>query len=148
MSKDNEKIGANIKKFRKEQRYTQKELGQLIGKTESSIQKYESGATEVPRSVLESIASVLGLHLLDLLDDASAMDWFAKRDRAAISFLNSIGCHVQFLPSSRYRADSISLVYDGVHYVIPTDRFFDFIERLESKALDLISDLVKYTDIL
>ena len=143
MSKDNEKIGANIKKFRKEQRYTQKELGKLIGKTESSIQKYESGATEAPRSVLESIASALGLHLLDLLDDASAIDWFAKRDESAISFLNSIGCHIEF-----YRTDNVSLVHDGVHYIVPTDKFLCFIETLEVKTLDLIGDLVKESDIL
>lgn len=68
-------IGYYIQKQRKSMRLTQKQLGQLIGKTESSIQKYESGKTEIPRSVLEKIASVLGVHILELLDTTSSIEW-------------------------------------------------------------------------
>ena len=37
--KDNITIGSNIKHYRKLNKLTQKELGGLIGKTESSVQK-------------------------------------------------------------------------------------------------------------
>ena len=37
---NNRLIGDNIRKIRKEKHLTQKELAILIGKTESSIQKY------------------------------------------------------------------------------------------------------------
>ena len=48
MNKDNSKIGKSIKQFRQRRNLTQNELASLIGKTGSSIQKYESGVTEVP----------------------------------------------------------------------------------------------------
>ena len=145
MDKDNKKIGENIKKYRKLHHYTQKELGRLIGKTESSIQKYESGVTEVPRSVLNSIASALGLHLLDLLDTASVMDWYQKRDDAAISFLNSIGCHIEFLPHSPQQTDKVSILYDDTHYIVAGSDFYNFITYLEGTTLDLMEKLVNDT---
>jgi len=40
---NNEKIGNNIKKWRKLKKLTQQELGEKIDKTLSSIQKYEKG---------------------------------------------------------------------------------------------------------
>lgn len=56
-------IGEKIKKARKEKKITQKELGKLISKTSSSIQKYEYGLTSIPLEVLEKIAKVLQLPL-------------------------------------------------------------------------------------
>ena len=94
MKKDNSKIGKSIKQFRQRRNLTQNELASLIGKTGSSIQKYESGVTEVPLSVLEKIAHVLGCHVLDFLDFYSSNEWLDKRDNAAVDFLNSIGCKV------------------------------------------------------
>ena len=68
-------IGYNIKKHRKRQRLTQEQLGKRIGKTTSSIQKYEAGKTEIPRSVLEDIASALNLHLLDKEQSQRTIDF-------------------------------------------------------------------------
>lgn len=45
---DYKKIGLKIKENRKKLKLTQKELGEKIGKTESSIQKYEKGLTQIP----------------------------------------------------------------------------------------------------
>lgn len=65
---DNKFIGGKIKYFRNERGLTQKALANLIGKTESSIQKYECGSTEVPFSVLEKIADALNVPINELLD--------------------------------------------------------------------------------
>lgn len=56
-------IGEKIKKARKDKKITQGELGKLISKTSSSIQKYEYGLTSIPLEVLEKIAKVLQLPL-------------------------------------------------------------------------------------
>ena len=61
-------VGANIKRLRKETKLTQRQLGEQIGKTESSIQKYEKGLVEIPNSVIEKIAEVLKVDLDDLID--------------------------------------------------------------------------------
>lgn len=65
---DNKFIGFKIKEIRQKQNMTQKELAEIIGKTESSVQKYERGVVEVPLSVLCDIANALHVSFLVLLD--------------------------------------------------------------------------------
>lgn len=64
---NNKAIGKRIKTARKNKNLTQKELANMINKTESSIQKYECGNTEVPYSVLQQIATALNVNVSDLL---------------------------------------------------------------------------------
>lgn len=61
-----EKIRANIKKFREEAGLTQKALADRIGKSESAIQGYESGKTDIPLSGIASILKALKISLADL----------------------------------------------------------------------------------
>ena len=65
----NEKIGNNIKKWRKLKKLTQQELGEKIDKTLSSIQKYEKGNVMIPIDVLSNIAKALNIGIDDLLFD-------------------------------------------------------------------------------
>lgn len=53
-------IGKKIKQYRKG-KMTQQELAERIGKTESSVRKYEKGLVTIPLDVLENIASALGV---------------------------------------------------------------------------------------
>lgn len=64
---NNKFIGTQIKNYRKRKNLTQKDLALMIGKTTSSIQKYECGSTEIPTSVLEQIGDVLGIDIASLL---------------------------------------------------------------------------------
>ena len=52
---DKKAIGKAIKKYRQQCGITQKQLADMIGKSLSTIQKYESGDVEAPLSVLEQI---------------------------------------------------------------------------------------------
>lgn len=63
---DYEKIGLKIKENRKKFKLTQQELGDKIGKTKSSIQKYEKGLTQIPNDVLEKLAKVFQMTIFDL----------------------------------------------------------------------------------
>jgi len=49
-----------IKALRGERGLTQKELGDLIGKSNHSIQKYETGDSTVPENVIHSLCDILG----------------------------------------------------------------------------------------
>ena len=62
-------IGERIKRARKEKGVKQKELAEMIGKTESTVCKYEAEITEAPLSVLYAIANNLGVNILDLLGE-------------------------------------------------------------------------------
>lgn len=63
-------IGNNVKKYRKENGISQQKLAELIGKSKSSIEKYESGKTNIPMDVLKNIAAALGVEITDLLAES------------------------------------------------------------------------------
>ncbi len=60
-------IGENIKTYRKLKQKTQKELATEIGKSVSSVQKYELGIAIPPYAVLDKIAEALKVNFFDLL---------------------------------------------------------------------------------
>lgn len=62
---DYKRIGEKIRKHRIG-KMTQAELAEKIGRSESSVRKYEKGLTEIPHSVIEKIASVLGVDAFEL----------------------------------------------------------------------------------
>ena len=61
-------IGENIKKVRKDNKLTQKQLAELIDKKERTIQKYEKGDIIPPIDVLNKICSELGITLTELIE--------------------------------------------------------------------------------
>lgn len=60
---DLKRLGGKIKEARKYAGITQEELAKRIGKSKSSVQKYEAGLTEIPGSVLERIESACDVKL-------------------------------------------------------------------------------------
>ena len=60
-------LGNQIKAARKKKNITQKQLASLIGKTTSSVQKYENGETEPPLGVVRAIADALDIDLASLI---------------------------------------------------------------------------------
>lgn len=85
-------IAENIKLFRKG-KMTQAELGRKIGRSESSIRKYESGLVEIPNSVIEQIAKALGVNSIDLYFDRSKQDEHIKEMRKAMGLPTTIAAH-------------------------------------------------------
>jgi transcriptional regulator with XRE-family HTH domain len=68
METESKDIGQRIKQYRKEMKLTQAQLGKMIGKTESSIRKYESGlVNDIPNSVLQQIAEALNVPWIKLV---------------------------------------------------------------------------------
>lgn len=60
-------IGDNIKKYRKLNRLTQKELGEKIGKNERTIRGYEADDTIPPLAVIRKMAEVFNVEDTDLI---------------------------------------------------------------------------------
>lgn len=66
-------IGQKIKKYRMENKMTQTELGNAVGKSLPIIQKYESGRIVPHIDVIERIAKVLNVNPADIyLDEGIA----------------------------------------------------------------------------
>lgn len=66
-------IGNKIKSIRKEKKLTQKELGNLIGKSEISIRKYEA-TSNVPLDAIIDIAKALDIDVVGLIPDINNND--------------------------------------------------------------------------
>lgn len=78
---DYKKIGLFIKENRKRLKLTQKELGEKIGKTESSIRKYEKGLIQIPNDVLEKIAKIFNVDILEILANETVKSIIEPIDR-------------------------------------------------------------------
>lgn len=64
---DKNVVGFNIKRYRKQKKITQKELGDLLDKSLSTIQKYESGEIEVTLDILMKISNLLDVDIYQIL---------------------------------------------------------------------------------
>lgn len=86
-------IGDRIKEKRRSKKITQKQLSKILNKSESSIQKYESGEVEIPHSVIEEIAKVLDTtapYLLGYDDGQKLLDEIKLFNEQ----LKQLGCHI------------------------------------------------------
>lgn len=132
---DNQYIGSKIKKLRKEKKMTQSQLAEKIGKTESSIRKYEKGLIEIPLSVLEDIAKVLDTTVYYL--GSMNLDDFRQnfREQGNNFFISLCNC-------SGYQC--YEYVFHGQPgFVIMTDQDNLFIPS--NKADEIINTVAKYT---
>lgn len=59
-------VGENIRSIRIKKGLTQKELASLVGKSYSSIQKYEMDLATPPLTVVKKLAEVLGVDKFDI----------------------------------------------------------------------------------
>ena len=59
MSEITKRVGELIRKVRKEKGFTQKELGEKLGLTEATFNRYETGRQNLTLDTLQKIADVL-----------------------------------------------------------------------------------------
>lgn len=105
-------VGKNIKTFRQEKKLTQGELAKLIGKSESSIRKYEKGLVEIPNTVIEAIADKLDVEIFDLTFTPKEKRIHYDKLREAVGLpLTTIG-----LPGS-YSEEEIEKIKDYAKYI-------------------------------
>ena len=92
-----EKTGFLIYELRNRKGLTQKELAEKIGRTESSIRKYEAGIVAIPIDVLKEIAKVLDIDFGCITDSENKYEICNLLLRA--------------IQATRAGADVIALVY-------------------------------------
>ena len=61
-------VGENIRKYRKDKGMTQKELGDLLGKTQRTIQAYEKDEVIPPLSVINKLSEIFDIDYADLIE--------------------------------------------------------------------------------
>ncbi len=80
MNLQSEAFAKNLKERRRELGYTQKELAELIGYSEKSVSKWESGAVIAPSAVLPLLAKKLGTSIDSLLSENSEQRYYLGID--------------------------------------------------------------------
>lgn len=86
-------IGEQIYKCRKEARMTLEQLGQAIGVSKQTVQRYESGViSNIPADKIEAMAKALGVLPATLMGWAEADDFFTPISRRKLPVLGSIAC--------------------------------------------------------
>ena len=109
---DYKKVGQNIKEFRIEKGLTQQALAKNIGKSESSIRKYDKGLVEIPNTVIEAIAKELDIETFDLTFSPDEKRIHYDRIRVAMGLpLTTIG-----LPG-HYSEEEIEKIKDYAKYI-------------------------------
>lgn len=85
------KTGELIKKYRKEKKITQQELANLINKSKSTIEKYESNKIEsIPVNTLIDISKALGINSMDLIEEKEREQIKSISKKASIKINNIV----------------------------------------------------------
>ncbi len=89
---NNNYIGENIKIYRERKNYTQRKLGDMIGKTWEMISRYERGESSALNQ-LDNLANALDIDPRDLLKDSSVPDNYTNNK---IPFFDTIPSNFTF----------------------------------------------------
>ncbi|CCZ55541.1 putative uncharacterized protein [Clostridium sp. CAG:75] len=86
---NDELVAANLKRIRKQQKVTQRQLGERTGKSERTIQNYESGKINFNLEMIQTLASALEIDWKELMNNANSLD---KSDSPSNKYpLDSLG---------------------------------------------------------
>ena len=109
-------VGERVAIYRKRRGLTQRELGELVGRTDEWVRKVESGRHDLDRvSLLREIGAVLGVSLADLLGAQILLQWRENEQHASVPQLRAaLTDYRQFLPVSPVAAAAFSTDLDQI----------------------------------
>lgn len=139
---DYKKTGAEIRKLRKARKITQKQLGEAIMRSESSIAKYEQGLVEIPPSVLMDIAEYLGVDGIDLIGVANVSPR-PSTFSAAFKWLESLGYKVVVHEEEEFRSIVLRDVEKFQDYLVTDDILQSLVDNIASFSRFKIQEVIK-----
>lgn len=133
---DDNKIGINIKKYRKG-KMTQQELADKIGKTESSIRKYEKGLVTIPLDVLNRIATNLEVKVADLMGISEYLDDVEQSIHETTSFKDYLGVLGYKVYESPYNDKWVIRTKESDTEIYISNEEMETLERTTKENIDL-----------
>ncbi|MDE5059370.1 WO male-killing family protein Wmk [Wolbachia endosymbiont of Drosophila burlai] len=100
------KVGQRIKEWRLIRGYTQKDLANKVGKTNQGIYEYEQGRAAVSLEMLDEIAKVLSISIIDLLPES---------DEEVEEKLSNLIEEYKKIESRELRDMLIKSLFEGIH---------------------------------
>lgn len=136
-------IGEKIKARRIELKMTQKELGKILNVSQQMIGQWENSGNDIKLSTLGRIAEALDFHILDLLDDAKAIEYYDNVEEATLNYYNNIGYEFDF----DYCEDSVVFYHNGYGYKISKSDFEWIFIDFENNAKKIVDKVLeKYSN--
>ncbi|WMT84706.1 helix-turn-helix domain-containing protein [Wolbachia endosymbiont of Listronotus oregonensis] len=120
------KVGQRIKEWRLIRGYTQKDLANKVGITNQGIYEYEQGRAAVSLEMLDEIAKVLSISIIDLLPES---------DEEAEEKLSNLIEEYKKIESRELRDMLIKSLFEGIHVYREKVR--------EEKKIEVARNLVK-----
>lgn len=130
------KIGMNIKKYRKG-KFTQQELADQIGKTESSIRKYEKGLVTIPLDVLNKIANALEVKVADLMGISDYLEKAEQAIHETTSFKDYLDVLGYEVHESPYNDKWVIHIKESNTDIYISNKEMDTLERTTKENIDL-----------
>ncbi|WP_458694351.1 WO male-killing family protein Wmk [Wolbachia endosymbiont (group A) of Icerya purchasi] len=122
------KVGQRIKEWRLIRGYTQKDLANKVGITNQGIYEYEQGRAAVSLEMLDEIAKVLSISIIDLLPESD-------EDSEAEEKLSNLIEEYKKIESRELRDMLIKSLFEGIHVCREKVR--------EEKKIEVARNLVK-----
>ncbi|WP_353286227.1 helix-turn-helix domain-containing protein [Wolbachia endosymbiont (group A) of Crataerina pallida] len=122
------KVGQRIKEWRLIRGYTQKDLADKVGITNQGIYEYEQGRAAVSLEMLDEIAKVLSISIIDLLPESD-------EDSEAEEKLSNLIEEYKKIESRELRDMLIKSLFEGIHVCREKVR--------EEKKIEVARNLVK-----
>lgn len=116
-----QKIRENIRLFREKAGLSQRNLAELIGKSESAVQGYENGKTDIPLSSLVAIAAALKITFAELSEGKKEKKTVEKEQEIKIYNLEERMIVATILIKNGYT------VRQGKRLRTPTGKTLDYI---------------------
>lgn len=116
-----QKIRENIRLFREKAGLSQRNLAELIGKSESAVQGYENGKTDIPLSSLVAIAAALKITFAELSEGKKEKKTVEKEQEIKIYNLEERMSVATILIKNGYT------VRQGKRLRTPTGKTLDYI---------------------
>ena len=139
-------VGARIKEKRKEKKLTQEQLAKEIGKTESSIRKYEKNLVEIPCEVMKKIAIVLDT-TVSYLDGIDEIKSSTAEYQAFLTLLNNLGFQIFFEGQINENGDVLSesrviIEYQKKQYAISPEEYDTFEQDIKKYIKFRLTELI------
>lgn len=122
------KVGQRIKEWRLIRGYTQKDLANKVGITNQGIYEYEQGRAAVSLEMLDEIAKVLSISIIDLLPESD-------EDSEVEEKLSNLIEEYKKIESRELRNVLIKSLFEGIHVCREKVR--------EEKKIEVARNLVK-----
>lgn len=140
-------IGENIKKFRKLEGLTQKQLGELIGKSTITIRKYEANDVQVSMEVLHDISKVLNTPMVMFLNNEADKHGYSPEHTTIKSFASKPE-YFEFIQNKINEYGLIDFTYEAIVNLLFYIKQYDIAENLDDETykylLGKVCDLLEF----